>query len=63
MKIENYFYLEKPRVGAVDLRKTLSDTHRALRTVGQRRSGGKQSAGSLGHCSKYQPRRTANWQR
>lgn len=63
LKIEICSYLEKPRVGAEDLRKTLGDTHKALRTDGQRRSGDTQPAGSRGHCSKNPLWRTANWQR
>lgn len=63
LKIEIYLYLEKPRVVAEDLHKMLGDTHKALRTVDQRRSGDRQPTGSLEHCSKYPPWRTANWQR
>jgi len=62
LKSKVYSYLEKPQVVAEDLRRRLGDTHKALRTVDQRRSGDRQPAGSWEHCSKYRPWRTANWQ-
>ena len=63
LKSEIYSYLEKPRVVAGDLRRKLGDTHKVLRTVDQRKSGDRQPAGSLEHCSKYRLWRKANWQR